>query len=387
MTNVTFALCFLITGIPALSRRDRSQFPECQKENITFVNDMQVSRVHVGLGEDCSLSVNISRCTDPDNEVEGHVTSIHQTETTIEIENIEVFYGSGVIVTVDDICDDCEQRFFIPDMKPTENKLITRNFTGRIIDDLSNDYGCDFGSPVIDYKICIRSQGCFATPCGNDQIFTSFCNQSYPSGQRIGLEVSRVERDTVVCIFCSRIDCRGLFSNVMLFNIGITVVCDDCNENAECIEGKCVCKENYTGDGTLCEQVTVRCEMCADNAECIEGKCVCKKNYTGDGYILCVKQEDITLEVPTLPGSVSLHFGSSLPVHTSHVTTVGSSPQGFYHQNIIVGVSTATTTLVFLFIILGIVVWMYCQWKKKGVLFCLHMYLFFFNLCIFNFQE
>ena len=80
---------------------------------------MQVSRVHVGLGEDCSLSVNFSKCTDPDNEVEGHVTSIHQTETTIEIENIEVFYGSNVTVTVDDICDDCEQRFFIPDMKPT----------------------------------------------------------------------------------------------------------------------------------------------------------------------------------------------------------------------------------------------------------------------------
>jgi hypothetical protein len=103
-----------------------------------------------------------------------------------------------------------------------EYKLITRNYTGRIIDDLSNDYDCDFGSPVIDYKICIRSQGCFATPCGNGQIFTSFCNQSYSSGQRIGLEVSRVERDTIVSIFCSRIDCRGLFSNVMLFNIGIT---------------------------------------------------------------------------------------------------------------------------------------------------------------------
>ena len=130
---------------------------------------------------------------------------------------------------------------------------------------------------------------------------------------------------------------------------------------------------------------------------------------------------DITVEVPTLPGSISIHFGSSLPVHTSHVTTVGSSPEGFYHQNIIgkmshmrmyifivstVGVSTATATLVFLFVILGIVVWIYCksiesvftfllfwlpilpgQWKKKGVWFCLHMYLFFFNLCIFNFQE
>ena len=39
----------------------------------------------------------------------------------------------------------------------------------------------------------------------------------------------------------------------------------------------------------------MRCETCADNAECIEGKCVCKKYYTGDGYILCVKQEGITI--------------------------------------------------------------------------------------------
>ena len=38
--------------------------------------------------------------------------------------------------------------------------------------------------------------------------------------------------------------------------------------------------------------------MCADNAECIEGKCICKTNYTGDGYILCVKQEGIIILCP-----------------------------------------------------------------------------------------
>jgi hypothetical protein len=76
--------------------------------------------------------------------------------------------------------------------------------------------------------------------------------------------------------------------------------------------------------------------MCADNAECMEGKCICKKYYTGDGYTLCVKPKaDITLEVQTSPGSISIYFGSSVPVHTSHITTVGSSPEGFYHQNII----------------------------------------------------
>ena len=39
------------------------------------------------------------------------------------------------------------------------------------------------------------------------------------------------------------------------FQILCSVVCNDCNENAECIEGQCVCKENYTGNGTFCEQV------------------------------------------------------------------------------------------------------------------------------------
>ena len=30
--------------------------------------------------------------------------------------------------------------------------------------------------------------------------------------------------------------------------------------------------------------------MCADHTECIEGHCVCKENYTGDG-IICEKQK------------------------------------------------------------------------------------------------
>jgi hypothetical protein len=35
--------------------------------------------------------------------------------------------------------------------------------------------------------------------------------------------------------------------------------------------------------------------MCADNAECMEGKCICKKYYTGDGYTLCVKPKGIII--------------------------------------------------------------------------------------------
>ena len=33
------------------------------------------------------------------------------------------------------------------------------------------------------------------------------------------------------------------------------MVCDNCDDNADCKDGKCVCKQNYTGDGTSCEQV------------------------------------------------------------------------------------------------------------------------------------
>ena len=32
--------------------------------------------------------------------------------------------------------------------------------------------------------------------------------------------------------------------------------------------------------------------MCADEADCIEGQCICKENYTGDG-ISCEKLKGI----------------------------------------------------------------------------------------------
>ena len=77
-----------------------------------------MSSVHVGIkqnGQDCRLSVNFSRCMDPDNEVKGHIESISEIEITFEIDNI---YGSDVIVRVID-CDDCGERFYLPDMKQT----------------------------------------------------------------------------------------------------------------------------------------------------------------------------------------------------------------------------------------------------------------------------
>ncbi|CAI8013367.1 hypothetical protein GBAR_LOCUS8490 [Geodia barretti] len=237
-------------------RRNSDSFPECQKENVTISNDMEVSMVHISIehGGDCEVSLNFSRCSDPQFEVEANAMSVGNSNVMVGIDSIETFYGHNVTVTMNDICDGCRERFYLPDMKPTEYTFITK---GRIIDDLSNDYGCDFGSPVIEYSICIYSgdsNDCFANPCGNGQIFTSLCSGSTSSDGTVGLEVGEVENGTVVSIFCQRTDCRGYFSNVLLFNIGI-LTCEDCNENADCIEGQCVCKRGYTGDGLSCEGV------------------------------------------------------------------------------------------------------------------------------------
>ena len=103
-------------------------------------------------------------------------------------------------------------------------KHITNNFTGTIINDLSNDF-CDFGSPDINYKICIRSpQGsndCYETPCGNGKIHTSLCSGNHVADAPVSLEVSGAENGTIVSLFCQSNDCRGKPSNVMVFNFEI----------------------------------------------------------------------------------------------------------------------------------------------------------------------
>ena len=105
-----------------IDRRIRSVFSVCQRENVTFSNGMQLSSVHIGTvenGQNCAFSVNISRCDDPNNVTEGHVNSASPNEVTVQIESIQMFYGHDVIVTLNDICDNCIERFYIFDMKPT----------------------------------------------------------------------------------------------------------------------------------------------------------------------------------------------------------------------------------------------------------------------------
>ena len=141
---------------------------------------------------------------------------------------------------------------------------------GTLIEDLSNDYGCDFGGPVVDYKICIHSgesNDCFVTPCGNGHIYTSLCSDSPHSDGRVSLEVNSAKNGTVVSIFCPRTDCKGVFSNVMLFNIGICKFL--------------LCMEYAVYISLLCYPGT--CENCGEDDECVQGRCVCTKGSVGNG--------------------------------------------------------------------------------------------------------
>lgn len=57
--------------------------------------------------------------------------------------------------------------------------------------------------------------------------------------------------------------CDGIYiSHVIVFKHGlcnfllidIPVVCENCSPNAMCSDGRCVCREGYTGEGMTCEE-------------------------------------------------------------------------------------------------------------------------------------
>ncbi|XP_052106228.1 zonadhesin-like isoform X16 [Mytilus californianus] len=65
-----------------------------------------------------------------------------------------------------------------------------------------------------------------------------------------------------------------------------------CHRQANCIRGKCVCKSGYKGDGIRsCTNIKVKTPKCLRRchrkAKCIRGKCVCKSGYKGDGIRSC----------------------------------------------------------------------------------------------------
>ncbi|CAI8054105.1 hypothetical protein GBAR_LOCUS29567 [Geodia barretti] len=197
----------------------------CEKANVTFANDMEVSRIHVGsvsTGDNCKLLISISRCGDT-GLGSNVVLEVPATESNIiaTFDSVEMFYDHDVTVAIDNDCDFCGETYiYIPNMKTTESRYIPSQYTGTIIEDLTNDY-CDFNSFVIEYRICVYSGGtneCFEDPCGNGEIYTSRCGtQNF--GAVVSLETNGVENGTIISIFCFGIDCRGNPSNVMVFNV------------------------------------------------------------------------------------------------------------------------------------------------------------------------
>ena len=104
-----------------LSRRSANSFSVCTKENVTFSNDMEVSNVHIAIehGGNCEVILNFSKCAEPDNVIEAHAISLGDTNVMAGVDSIEMFYGHNVTVTMNDICDECRERFYIPNMRPT----------------------------------------------------------------------------------------------------------------------------------------------------------------------------------------------------------------------------------------------------------------------------
>ena len=65
------------------------------------------------------ISLNFSRCADPNIEVEAHAISAGDTDVLVGVDSVELFYGHNVTVTMNDICDGCTERFYIPEMNQT----------------------------------------------------------------------------------------------------------------------------------------------------------------------------------------------------------------------------------------------------------------------------
>ena len=102
-----------------------------------------------------------------------------------------------------------------------EIKSIPKDYSGSIINDLSNSYyGCAFNSVTVNYKICIHlgvsnTTNCYQDPCGDRQIYTTRCNGTTQT--KVSLDVDEgTENGTVISIFCP---VNG--KETLLFNIGI----------------------------------------------------------------------------------------------------------------------------------------------------------------------
>jgi len=73
-----------------------------------------------------------------------------------------------------------------------------------------------------------------------------------------------------------------------LNNLFISACQEGCHPDAVRVNNCCRCKTGLTGDGFL---FCFNCSACSPNADCFPhlNKCICKENYLGDGKT-CVEQ-------------------------------------------------------------------------------------------------
>ena len=104
-----------------LRRRSAYSFSECTKENVTFSNDVEVSNVHIAIehGGNCEVILNFSKCAEPDHAIEAHAISLGDTDVTAGVNATNMLYGYNVTVAMNDICDECRERFYIPNVRQT----------------------------------------------------------------------------------------------------------------------------------------------------------------------------------------------------------------------------------------------------------------------------
>lgn len=83
---------------------------------------MTTTNVHVRIPNNsgnCEVSVNLSSCDVPTNEVGGRVISHSESQIEVVIDQVQMFYGSSVVAEFKDICDTCSEIYYIPDIMPT----------------------------------------------------------------------------------------------------------------------------------------------------------------------------------------------------------------------------------------------------------------------------
>ena len=99
----------------------------------------------------------------------------------------------------------------------------------------------------------------------------------------------------------------------------------DCDANAtfKADTRECVCNANYSGSGFICTL------NCATNAELVNGSCVCKSGFTGDGVNSCTQVTNLSAsdcdENATFSGGACRcndgYFGDGIKANGSHFTT------------------------------------------------------------------